>query len=368
MRRCGARAIVAMRRWRTPDDSGNACASTLRAEACIGSRTMMIRHHGRMRGWMNTRSPSRLTGTARSVRDVAMVVPPRRRFAAIATCFVLSFAAATAWSEPVKIELRNGDRVTGEILDRNDRVIILKHKQLGRLEIPTVEVTPASLHPGVLGTSILAGWTKELDFGVLGSSGDTDEADLRLSILLDHADEHRHVQLQGVYEVSYSEGEVDENAAHVEGVHDWLWPESHWFAFLYELYDFDKFEAWEHRTTTGAGPGYHLIPDPPFKLDTRFGPFFTYEFGDERTARPEMGGGLFSNWQIRDGHSVTLSDVYFQTLDELKFRNLTVFEWKVRLAMATALSFKLGCRNEYDSASRDSKNNLKYYTALSLDL
>jgi uncharacterized membrane protein YjdF len=27
-----------------------------------------------------------------------------------------------------------------------------------------------------------------------------------------------------------------------------------------------------------------------------------------------------------------------------------------------------GARNEYDTASRDSKNNLKYYSALSFDL
>jgi len=281
---------------------------------------------------------------------------------------LVSFVPCAAWSETATVELLNGDKMTGTVLERTDHVIVLQHAVLGRLEIPIEKVAPASLHPGLLGTSILAGWKKELDFGVAGSSGDTDEADIRLALSLDRRSERHHWQLDGLYEVSYSEGEIDEHDASVTALHDWLWPGSRWFAFTFGVYDFDEFEAWEHRTTLGAGPAYHLLQNPSLNLDARFGPFITYEFGDENDARPEGALGLFAEWQIREGHSLTASNVYLQTLDEAELRSVSKLEWKVRLAVSKGVSLKVGARNEYDTASRDSKNNLKYYTALSFDL
>lgn len=268
----------------------------------------------------------------------------------------------------MKVELTNGDIVTGEVVERTDRHIVLQHPVLGRLDIPIEQVTPGSVHPGILGTSFLAGWDKGLDFGFAGSSGDTDEADIHLGLSLDRTTERHHWQLDGKYEISYSEGDVDEHDARVTALHDWLWPGSRWFAFTYGVYDFDEFEAWKHRTTFGAGPAYHILPNPPFTLDTRFGPFITYEFGDEQDARPEGAAGLFAKWQIREGHSLTVSNMYFQTLDEPELRDVSRFEWKVRLALSKGLSLKVGALNEYDTASRDSKNNLKWYSALSFDL
>ena len=266
------------------------------------------------------------------------------------------------------VELKNGDVVRGEVIERTDEKIVLQHDVLGRLEIPMEQVTARSLHVGLLGTSLLAGWDKEVSVGFSGSEGDTDEADLLVGADLDYEDKRKRWQMRARYELSYSENEKDDHNAQVSVLRDWLFETSRWFAFSYTTYDFDEFEAWEHRVTTGLGPGYRIVPEGDFQLDLRTGPFITYEFGDEDDARPEYAVGFFARWKPNEHHSVSARNVYFQTIDHAEFRNVSAFEWKIGIAFAQSLSLKLGIHNEYDSSSEDSKNDLKYYSALALDL
>jgi putative salt-induced outer membrane protein YdiY len=294
--------------------------------------------------------------------------PARKAFAALA-CLTVVVVARPARCETLTIELRNGDVLTGEVIERNDEQIVLEHPVLGRLAIPVEQITPRSLHVGIAGTRFLQGWDKEVDIGVAGSEGDTDEADVIGGAALDYEDERKLWRLDARYALSYSENEIDDHNARATALRDWLFPGSRWLAFSYTAYDYDDFEAWEHRLTTGAGPGYRIIPKgPPFDLTLRTGPFLTYEFGDEDDARPEYGLGFFANWKINEGTELRAHEVYYQTLDELEFRNITGVELKLRLVAARGISLKLGVDNEYDSSSEDSKNNLKYRSTFSFDL
>ena len=291
-----------------------------------------------------------------------------RHIALFALIAIVVLAARPAWCETMTVELKNGDVVRGEVLERTDEKIVLQHPVLGRLEIPMDQVTARSLHAGIWGTSFLAGWDKEVTVGFSGSEGDTDEADLLVGGDLDYEDKRKRWQLRARYELSYTEDEKDDHNAQVSALRDWLFEESRWFAFSYTTYDFDEFEAWEHRVTTGLGPGYRIVPSGDFQLDLRTGPFITYEFGDEDDARPEYALGFFGRWKPNEHHSITARNVYFQTLDDGVFRNVSALEWKLGIALAYGLSLKLGIHNEYDSASEDSKNDLKYYSALAFDL
>ena len=288
-------------------------------------------------------------------------------------CALLAIVTLVASARPASAKtesftLITGDVVRGEVLERRPDRIILQHPIFGRLEIPVDQLASTTTHPGILGTSFLAGWNKELTIGLGGSLGDTDEADLRLSVRIDRETERHNWRMEGRYALSFGDQEIDDHNANLNVLHDWLWPASRWFAFTYGLYDYDDFEAWKHRLTGGLGPGYHLIANPVFKLDSRFGPFFTYEFGDENTARPEFAGGLFAKWTVREGNTVELNNVYFQTLDESEFRALSRLDWKIRLPLSRVISLKLSIYNEYDSASEKSKDNLKYLTSLAFDL
>jgi putative salt-induced outer membrane protein YdiY len=283
-------------------------------------------------------------------------------------CALLATTARSARSETMTVELKNGDVVSGEVIERTDEKIVLQHPVLGRLEIPMEQVTARSLHLGIWGTSFLAGWDKEVSVGFSGSEGDTDEADLLVGGDLDYADDRKRWQLRARYELSYTEDEKDDHNAQANALRDWLFEDSRWFAFSYTTYDFDEFEAWEHRLTTGGGPGYRIVPEGDFQLDLRTGPFIAYEFGDEDDARPEYALGFFGRWKPNDRHSITARNDYYQTLDHAEFRNVSGFEWKLGIALTYGVSLKLGINNEYDSESEDSKNDLKYYSALAFDL
>jgi putative salt-induced outer membrane protein YdiY len=291
-----------------------------------------------------------------------------RATAAVVVTAIAMFAARPAWCETATVKLVGGDVVTGELIERTAERIVIEHPIFGRLEIPTSEIDADTLHPGVAGTKFLEGWDKNLNVGFSGSEGDTDEADVLVGLTLDYADEHRHWELDARYELSYADNDIDDNNARATALRDWLFPGSRWFFFNYAEYDYDDFEAWKHRVSTGVGPGYGIIPEGPFRLVARTGPFFTYEFGDEDDARPEGAVGLFSDWTIRDGNTVRLNNVYLQTLDHGWFRDISRLEWRIRVTQRRGLSLRFGVENEYDSASEDSKNNLNYYTALSFDL
>ena len=291
-----------------------------------------------------------------------------RRTARAAILSIAVLAARPAWGETVTVKLVSGDVVTGEVIERTSDHIVIQHPIFGRLEIPTREISADTLHPGIAGTKLLEGWDKNLSIGFSGSEGDTDEADVLAGITLDYSDEHRHWELDGRYELSYADNEIDDHNAKVTVLRDHLFPESRWFFFNYLGYDYDDFEAWKHRASTGMGPGYRIIPEGAFRLTARAGPFLTYEFGDEKDARPEGAFGLFALWTIREGNTVRLSDIYLQTLDHWEYRNISRLEWKIRVTAARGLSLKFGVDNEYDSASEDSKNNLKYYSAFNFDL
>lgn len=307
-----------------------------------------------------------------SVADQCRALPGTVRtgvlaIAAAALAALILAVVTPAFAKPQTFELINGDILRGEVLEQDEHRVVIQHAILGRLEIPIDQIAPSSFHPGLAGTDFLAGWTKELSIGLGGSQGDTNEADLRVAFKVERLDEHRRWQLDGRYALSFTDKEVDDNYAHITLLRDWLWTESRWFAFAYGIYDFDEFEAWEHRPTLGVGPGYHLVTGPVFNLDSRFGPFITYEFGDVDAARPEAAVGFFATWKFGNRHSLALSNTYLQTLDESEFRDISKMEWKIRFALANALSLKLSIDNEYDSASDQSKNNLNYVTAIAVD-
>ena len=291
-----------------------------------------------------------------------------RRVARVAIIVVAVLAARPAWCETVTVKLISGDVVTGEVIERTADHIVIQHPIFGRLEIPKHEISADTLHPGIAGTKFLEGWDKDLTVGFSGSEGDTDEADVLVGASLGYSDDHRHFELDGRYELSYADDEIDDHNARVTALRDQLFPDSRWFFFNYAAYDYDDFEAWKHRVSTGMGPGYRIIPKGAFQLTARAGPFITYEFGDEEDARPEGAFGLFSLWTIREGNTVRLSDIFLQTLDHWEYRNVSRLEWKIRVTAARGLSLKFGVDNEYDSASEDSKNDFTYYSALSIDL
>lgn len=287
-----------------------------------------------------------------------------RRWAPLAALALL-LVPVQAWAAAKSFTLRNGDKLTGEVVSQDADAVELEHPVFGRVRIPTDQLKPAKRIPGLFGTGFLEGWERSVDLGVSGSEGNSPEANFRIGMKLFERTERRRWRIGGDYKLSFTDGETDDNNARLHGRRDWLFPGSRWFYTNATEYQYDQFEPWEHRVSIRTGPGYHILREGPLVLDGLLGVNLTYEFGDRNELRPELLLGFELSWDISEGQALTLSNHLLPQLDAQELRNVTRFEWKIRLLNSEHLSLLLGFDNEYDTAAEDDKLNLKYYSSLS---
>ncbi len=277
----------------------------------------------------------------------------------------LTLLSSTAWAAPETLSLANGDKVTGEIVSRSDREVVIEHSALGRLVIPAEALAPMPEDkPGLLGTRVLRGWSRTLGLGLTGSEGNTDESSLRISLGLDRETDDTRWNIEGAYKISTADDDRDDHFGHVITRHDWLYEGSRWFARTGGQYFYDEFEDWKHRVGFMAGPGYQLIKRETVGFDLSAGLAATYEFGDKKQVRPEAYVGFELSWKPGEAHKLSFSNAFFQQLDESEIRNRTRAEWRMRILGSEHLSVIFGADNEYDSDADDASNNLRYWTSL----
>jgi putative salt-induced outer membrane protein YdiY len=285
---------------------------------------------------------------------------------------LLTLTGASASAETVK--LANGDELSGEVVEWAVDYVVIEHPQLGRVRLSLDQLDVDTGIPpskGLFGTRLLRGWKRNFDLGWTGRVGSTDNINITAGLNLNYADEFRRWRLTGRYFFDRSsDGDADNNAR-IDLRRDWLFPGHDWFAFAAFRYQFDQFEAWEHRTVISTGPGYNVLTSEAHKLDFRTGPTFTKEYSGNRATSGEALFGIDYMWTISKRSSIHLqNDFYVEWKPSAgDIRNLTIGEWKLAITEDPVLSLKIGGSNEYDSSpdEGDEPNDLRYYLALGLD-
>ena len=287
----------------------------------------------------------------------------------IALCLALCLVAPAAQAD--KIKLANGDELSGEIVEWAVDHVVIEHPQLGkvRLTLDQLEIdTGERPSPGLFGTGILRGWERRVDFGWTGRIGTTDTLTITAGVDFRYADEFRRWKLNGRYFFNVTDDGDQDNNARIDLRRDWLFPGHRWFAYAGVRYQFDQFESWEHRTTLSVGPGYNLVKTEAHKLDVRLGPTYTKEYAGPADSQSEALFGIDYDWKISERQSLHfLNDLFVEyTPSAGDFRNLTLFEWRMRIAEAPDLALKIGGSNEYDNTpdGDDERNDFRYYISL----
>lgn len=288
---------------------------------------------------------------------------------ATAMAFFLALGqAASAEAKTVKVKLKGGDVVSGELISENERETVIEHPLFGRLVVPREKQSPRDgEQPGLFGTGLLAGWQKELGVGITGQEGNSPEANFLVTGRLDRKVDTWRYHLDGDYKLGTESKSRTSNYANLRTRYDRLFPGSRWFAALGGLYQFDEFEPWEHRVQVLAGPGYHLLQREELSIDLLGGPAYLYEFGDRNQGRPEVFLGVDLTYKPMDGHRLRLGHYFLQGLKESEWRMRTDLEWRMRILGTEHLGLVFGFRNEYDTAAEDEPNNLKYWSRLSYE-
>lgn len=224
----------------------------------------------------------------------------------------------------------------------------------------------AAKHPGLFGTSILDGWSKEFDLGLVGTSGNSDSLSFNTGLKLGYNSEKYRSELGARYFLSNNNGDKTRNEARVYGNVDWTFPGSRWFLFTRAQYDYDEFQAWENRASFYFGPGYELIKKDNYELIGRAGVGFTQEFGNEDADdfRVEAFLGLDGKWKVADNQNVIYTLYYYPSLeDNDDGRTIATIAYDIAINQAKGINLRLGLEHEYEFRTLDDSkhSDWKYF-------
>jgi putative salt-induced outer membrane protein YdiY len=268
------------------------------------------------------------------------------------------------------VELSNGDKVTGTVVERTDEKIVLDHEIFGRIEIPVAQLMqPEPPNPGLFGTGFLEGWTRTFSLGLSGQEGNSKTLDIIAALDFDSENEKRRWTFDARYNYSTADGDKTNNNAMVALGRDWLFGESRWFTFARGRFDYDDFRTWTYRIQGDAGVGYEIIQWETFELRGRTGPSVVQEWKEDQF-RAEWLAGPEIVWSLTPSQKLEASNIFYYSFTPwAEFRNVSNVNWKWDLAQNPALSLNAGLENEYQSdvASGVKKNDLKYYTSIGID-
>lgn len=316
-----------------------------------------------------------------------------------------------------RVELTNGDTLSGRLIEQGNRSLTLKHPVLGTVVLPADRVkavvldqtegqanaqdrgkpeampkggkpTPArsdaaaradypadhSDDPGGSPPRLsgferfFSDWQSQLSLGFNGAGGNTDRRSYYAKLSTTKKDGRDRWGLNARYFNASASGRQTQNQFDANLTRDWLQEESPWFFFVKGQYKYDDNRDWQNRTSGFGGGGYTLKKTDDVEVNTRLGFGGTYEFGDINQFTPEaLFGGSVVKWDLTDRAAVQGEAIYYPSLeDTAAFRVESSLEWTYKLDLSRGMSFKLGLESEYVSevTGQDDNNDFKYFGAV----
>ncbi len=311
---------------------------------------------------------------------------------------LIAMCGSTARAE--RILLNSGEVLIGPITRRSESNITVAHPFLGVLAIPAekiegiyaddepipaeqaataaapaapAEAAPAPDAPVIppAPAGFFDGWDSNLTLGFNGSSGNVESINLHAAFSSKkETDTDRWVFDASTF-YGASEGNKTQNEFTTGLLKDWLIPDSKWFYYAAGRYDYDEFQSWSHRFSSGGGVGYQWFKQEKLELLSRAGMNATYEIGSEEEGIvPEALLGSELMWKFLPDHKLTASSYFFPALDELgEFRMENKIDWSWLISKEHKLSLKFGIKHEHESDTDPGvkQNDVKYYGALSVE-
>ncbi len=322
-----------------------------------------------------------------------------------------------------EVKLTTGETLEGTVVEQNETDVVLQHPILGELTVPRNNVANVTIDqqdeqqegqqaaPNDSGQTdqsaqeakqedntetsqtaeakadqadegaapeqredfdFFAGWDLQASLGFVGTEGNSQTQSFNAQFKATKENKRHRWLFDNKYFFGSSDGETTQNEFNSTLTKDWLKPDSPWFYFAKGIYDYDQFEAWDHRVSGFGGVGYNFVDREDLAVAGRLGVGLTKEFGDQADdLRPEALIGLdLIRWHITDNQNLTAGTTLYPDLSDFpESRIVSNIEWTVDIDQADGLKLKLGAEHEYESETvGDTKHNdLKYYGALAYD-
>ncbi|MEO0476264.1 MAG: DUF481 domain-containing protein [Planctomycetota bacterium] len=317
----------------------------------------------------------------------------RSTLTAAALCLTLGMAGPTAAET---IVLKDGDVINAEIKAQNDESVTIDHPSLGEVTITRDKIEAIYADPdamaaavaeqdaaakaaeleaeraadeGMFGIGLFKGWNRQLEVGLSGADGNSQNLNFRAAFTTDYEDDEDRWLYSMLYRAARSNGATTEKNFNAELFKDWLLPGKDYFYFANGRFDWDDFQDWDTRWSGFGGIGYQFIDTDAWNIRGRAGIGGNQEMGgtlgDEFTTEALLG--VEGEWQIKDGHSFAFSNFLYPSLeDAADFRNITTLDYIITIDRDKGLALKLGMANEHDSSTptTSKRNDFTYYASL----
>jgi len=289
------------------------------------------------------------------------------------TPFIILFLTilSTNLVNAAEIRLKNGDIIHGEIIENKGNQIKLSHPTLGVITLSSSQIIPTkkqAVDLGMFDSEFLKNWSREVDLGVNGSKGNSDNMHLHAGARLKTKDTLMRWDIATEYNSSEDSGNKSKNDFFMRFNRDFLIPDANHFYFTEGRYEWDDFQDWDYRISLGGGIGSQLIKTENWLVNGRVGFGFRQDFGgEESTLIPEAVLAMGSNWAIAERHSLELRNTLYPNLTDFgAFRNITALNWKIGLDQINSLDLKVGLQNDHDSKPEgdSKKNDITYNVSL----
>jgi len=217
---------------------------------------------------------------------------------AFLTAGLICFGAA-AHAETVTLELRNGDKLHGELIeaDTNDSTIVLDHPVLGRLSIPRTALVPPPQHKP---------WKLSLSGGLSGSNTDDDfDSGATGQLKVSYTEGADEVVLQGraEYDVSRDKGESKASTDTNEGDAELRYTRSlgnRLNAYAATRFSYDTLNKIGTDTILGSiGLGYDLFQNDSTRVRVSLGPSVQSTWGGTGCAADPVCGQAYAAGSAR---------------------------------------------------------------------
>lgn len=209
------------------------------------------------------------------------------------------------------------------------------------------------------------GWDYTFSAGISGASGNNENFAGRITLGGERLTDAMETRAHASYLYSTSEGQRSASRGELGIKNDWLL-EGPWRYFAQGLYEYDEFQAWQHRLSGAVGVGYEFINNDKTTLIGRVGVGGSYEFGKnaDETFVPEGLLGLDWTHKLSASTKLTASTTYYPSFDDFgEFRWVNSAGIEVLLDDETGMTMNAGIEHRHDSQPGQGirPNDVDYY-------
>lgn len=215
--------------------------------------------------------------------------------------------------------------------------------------------------------SFWVGWTRSVDLGINGSSGNSDTFNGRIALNLARKTTRLETTAGALYLYQRDNAGVTKDRGEIHLRNDWLLTNSRWRVWAQAKGEYDADADWTARVSGAAGMGYEFIQNDKTTLIGRVGLGASREFGGmSNDVVPEGVLGADFTHKLNDRNSVFANVDYFPDLSEFgEFRTVSKAGWETIVDPDTKLNLKLGIEHRYDSDPGDAEaSEIDYFVTM----